>query len=283
MVNDFTRATDSDRNDTCQVLDAALEDGQLSTEEHRERVSAATKATTLGELRSLVADLQTHPAAGALPTTGSRARARGIWIAAAVTLVVIVATVAWVLQRPTVSTPSVSSTTTAATTGKRHWFGGGRNEYDTTTTATTGTAASFSGVTGVLAQMRTQFGDTLGYQLNIYQDQAVVERPDTANAQKIVIWLYRSGNWANVGPKMAVSPGLAVGDLSKFDVQAVLGVVQQAPQTLHIYDANQLYLTIESRKDGSLNMRIHVSDGALGGFITVAPDGAVTEVSPPAR
>ncbi|HTX94222.1 MAG TPA: DUF1707 domain-containing protein [Mycobacterium sp.] len=117
MVNDFTRATDSDRNDTCQVLDAALEDGQLSTEEHRERVSAATKATTLGELRSLVADLQTHPAAGALPTTGSRARARGIWIAAAVTLVVIVATVAWVLQRPTVSTPSVSSTTTAATTG----------------------------------------------------------------------------------------------------------------------------------------------------------------------
>ena len=51
MVSAYTRATDGDRNDACQVLDAALGDGQLSTEEHRERVSAVTKATTLGELR----------------------------------------------------------------------------------------------------------------------------------------------------------------------------------------------------------------------------------------
>jgi Domain of unknown function (DUF1707) len=47
-----TRAKDSDRNNTCQVLDTALSEGQLSMEEHRQRVSAATNATTLGELQS---------------------------------------------------------------------------------------------------------------------------------------------------------------------------------------------------------------------------------------
>ena len=53
-----TRAKDSDRTDTCQVLDSALAEGQLSMEEHRQRVSTATNATTLGELQALVGDLQ---------------------------------------------------------------------------------------------------------------------------------------------------------------------------------------------------------------------------------
>lgn len=142
---------------------------------------------------------------------------------------------------------------------------------------------TLSGVSGVLTAMRTQFGDTYGYQLNIYQDQVVVQRPDTANAQKVVTWLYRDGNWASVGPKMAVSSRLAVGDLSKFDVQAVVGVVQQAPQTLHVYDANRVFLAVESRKDGGLNLRVNVSDGALSGTIALAADGTVTQISPPAR
>mgnify|MGYP003291021026 CR=1 FL=1 len=36
-----TRAKDTDRNDTCQILDSALGEGQLSMEEHRERVAPA--------------------------------------------------------------------------------------------------------------------------------------------------------------------------------------------------------------------------------------------------
>jgi uncharacterized protein DUF1707 len=43
-----TRAKDSDRNDTCRILDSALADGQLSMEEHRTRVALATGAETLG-------------------------------------------------------------------------------------------------------------------------------------------------------------------------------------------------------------------------------------------
>ncbi|EUA56562.1 hypothetical protein I553_8610 [Mycobacterium xenopi 4042] len=57
-----TRAKDSDREQTCRALDTALSDGELSMEEHRERIKAATSAVTLGELQTLVADLQSAPA-----------------------------------------------------------------------------------------------------------------------------------------------------------------------------------------------------------------------------
>ena len=54
----WTRAKDSDRNETCGILDTALADGQLSMAEHGERVKTATSATTLGQLQDLVSDLQ---------------------------------------------------------------------------------------------------------------------------------------------------------------------------------------------------------------------------------
>ena len=54
-----TRAKDSDRNDTCQILDAALAEGQLSMAEHGERVKKATTAATLGGLPSRASALQT--------------------------------------------------------------------------------------------------------------------------------------------------------------------------------------------------------------------------------
>jgi hypothetical protein len=48
--------------------------------------------------------------------------------------------------------------------------------------------------------MRTQFGDTSAYQLNIYPEHAFVQRPDTAGAHMIVEWDYRDGVWTNGGP-----------------------------------------------------------------------------------
>ncbi|OJZ70159.1 hypothetical protein BRW65_20640 [Mycobacterium paraffinicum] len=274
MIDDI-RASDNDRNRTCEALDAALGDGQLSTEEHRQRVSAATRATTLRELRSLVADLQIHPAAERPPSSPSGMPRRRAWVAVAIALVLIGGGVAWGLQRDTPSAPAPSAAPTTAPS----------SSAATTTTPTTPPPQllTLSGVSGVLAQMRTQFGDTLGYELNIYQEQVVVMRPDTANPQKVVSWLGRDGNWASVGPEKAVSSRLVVGDLSKFDVQAVVGVVQQAPQTLHIYDANRIFLSIQSRKDGGLHLQINVTDGALSGTIVLAPDGSITQVAPPAH
>jgi hypothetical protein len=69
-----TRAKDSDRADTCQSLDGALAERQLSMEEHRQRVGAATNATTLGELQSLVTDLQASNPALSPATRSSKLR-----------------------------------------------------------------------------------------------------------------------------------------------------------------------------------------------------------------
>ncbi len=66
-----TRAKDSDRQDTCKILDNALNDGELSMEERRERISTATNAVTLGDLQALVADLQTDSAPVSLPAVKS--------------------------------------------------------------------------------------------------------------------------------------------------------------------------------------------------------------------
>ncbi|WP_374021460.1 DUF1707 domain-containing protein [Mycobacterium sp. HNNTM2301] len=271
MIDD-TRASDNDRNRTCEALDAALGDGQLSTEEHRERVSAATRATTLRELQSLVADLQIHPAAERPPSSPPGITRRRAWAGLAIALVLVGAGVAWGLQRDTPSAPAPSAAPTAAPSSAA---------MTTTPAPPMPQLLTLSGVSGVLAQMRTQFGDTLGYQLNIYQTQVVVMRPDTANPRKVVNWLGRDGNWATVGPENAVSSRLVVGDLSKFDIQAVVDVLQQAPQTLHIYDANRIFLAIESRKDGGLHLQINASDGALSGTIVLAPDGSITQVAPP--
>lgn len=279
MVSEYTRATDGDRNDICQALDAALSDGQLSAEEHRERVSRATKATTLGELESLVGDLQVHPTPDRTPVSTPPV-SRRVWIAAALALVLVGFGLTWALNRaPAPSSTSAPSTSPSGNTSAA----GSPSTPMPEIPPPPPQLLTLSGVTGVLAQMRTQFGDTLGLRLVIYQEHAVLERPDTANARKLVTWYYHGGSFAIAGPQTAISSRLAVGDVSKFDVQAVLGVVQQAPQTLHIYDANQIYLTIEARKDGGLSMRIHVSDGPLGGAITVNPDGSVTDISPPAH
>lgn len=277
VVSENTRATDKDRNDTCQALDAALEDGQLSTEEHRQRVSSATKATTLSQLRALVSDLQIRPAEAATPAPVNKRRV----VLGLVALAVVAAGIqlAWGLSgndspstpptsQPT-SSPSVATTVSSAS--------------PTSTPAAPPQLLTLSGVTGVLAQMRTQFGDTLGYQFTIYEDKAIVLRPDTANAHMVVRWMLLGGSWTKLGPTTAIS-GSAVGDLGKFDVQAVIGVVHDASQTLQLYDAPQTFLTIESRKDGSLYISIHVSDNTRrSGWIVVSPDGGVIEINRPTR
>jgi hypothetical protein len=280
-----TRATDTDRTNTCQVLDSALAEGQLSMEEHRQRVSAATNAVTLGQLQSLVSDLQIHRAPARLAQSTLPARVWGIAIAVVVAVVLLGALIIWGLFGNTSSPSSPSppssplkTTSVAAPPPSTPAVGATTAPPQVPTSL-----LSLSGVTQVLAQMRTQFGDTLGYQLNIYQDKAVLQRPDTANAHKIVEWIYRGGSWTNKGPSTGVFSDSAVGDLSKFDVQAVLGVIQSAPQTLHIYDANDTFLSIESTKDGSLYLDIHVSDDSNSGSIHVGADGSVEDISPPAH
>ena len=84
-----TRAKDSDREDTCKILDGALDEGQLSMEEHRERVTAATAAVTLADLHALVGDLQTSSSPVQLQPLSSRPKFGSLGIAAAALIVAV--------------------------------------------------------------------------------------------------------------------------------------------------------------------------------------------------
>lgn len=181
-----TRARDSDRQDTCTILDNALSDGEVSAEEHRERVSAATRAVTLGDLQALVRDLQSNTGRE-LPALDSRPRRPRLagWGAPAAAFVVSVLLgmgIGWGL------------------------YGNTRSPLDFTTdpgAKPDGVAAvvltpptqlhSVGGLTGLLEQMRKRFGDAMGYRLVIYPTYAALDRPDPSDDRRILAYTYRGG------------------------------------------------------------------------------------------
>ena len=149
------------------------------------------------------------------------------------------------------------------------------------------------GLTGLLAGMRTKFGDTTGYSLSVQHDRAQLYRPDSANAHKIDNWAYDSRGWSNDVEGASTDPPVefevfpwdntALGDLGKFDVQAVVAVIREAPQTLHIDTPTYTSLNVDSLKDGSLGLRILViGDNKDTGTILLSADGKVSKVEPPA-
>jgi Domain of unknown function (DUF1707)/Cell wall-active antibiotics response 4TMS YvqF len=60
------RASDTERNQTIEVLAAAAAEGRLSLEEYSERSEAALAARTVGDLSGMTADLPAHSPASAV-------------------------------------------------------------------------------------------------------------------------------------------------------------------------------------------------------------------------
>jgi hypothetical protein len=272
VVTPGTRATDSDRNETCQALDSALGEGQLSMEEHRERVSAATNATTLGELQALVSDLQIHQTPAELKSPSRRRiGGRGIWIAAAAVLVLLGLGIGWGMSSNGASPPQPAdpgSSPTAATPSA-------------TPSPAPAQLQSAGGLTNLLTQIREKFGDTSGYQLLVYPDYAVIFRVDPRNDRRAVSYDFQNGGWIQI-PAGMIPTNTAVADLGKFGVAAVVGALRDAPQTLKIADPKVTYLIIQGKPGGNLDMSIYVGDTAdHTGYIKIAPDGTVTAIYPP--
>jgi hypothetical protein len=273
-----TRAKDSDRDDTCQVLDHALSDGELSMEEHRQRVSAATTATTLGELQSLVSDLQTSSAPVQLPklktSAGLAGGGWGMRIAVAAVLVAFGVGVGWGI------------------------FGHGsplRSAFDpgtrpdgiaANTQAPPRQLQSAYGLGGLLDQARKKFGDTTGYRLLVYPDYGSMDRADPNDERRKLEYNYR-GVWDSPSVTSKDTDDRLV-DLGKFDVNAIIGRVRGAPQILGIEqrDVKTVYFIVEPGKDptapDAVQIEIHVSTNyGNSGYLTVDPQGNVINQYPP--
>jgi len=273
-----TRAKDSDRNDTCAILDSALGDGQLSNEEHRQRVASATTAATLGDLQGLVSDLQTANAPVQLPNLKPRVPAAaggwGIRAAIAGVLVVLGIGIGWGLYGNTSSPLNFTSDPGAKSDGvgpvvltpprQLHLLGG---------------------LTGLFEQMKQKFGDTTGYRLVVYPDYASLDRPDPGEDRRSLNYSYRGG-WDDPSSS-SKSDTARVVDLAKFDMKAVIGVLRGAPETLGIKpsEVTSTYLIIDPSGDpttpDAVELSIYVSSDFGSGNLELNPDGTSKRISYP--
>jgi len=273
-----TRAKDSDRNDTCAILDSALGDGQLSNEEHRQRVASATTAATLGDLQGLVSDLQTANAPVQLPNLKPRVPAAaggwGIRAAIAGVLVVLGIGIGWGLYGNTSSPLNFTSDPGAKSDG-----------VGPVVLTPPRQLHSLGGLTGLFEQMKQKFGDTTGYRLVVYPDYASLDRPDPGEDRRSLNYSYRGG-WDDPSSS-SKSDTARVVDLAKFDMKAVIGVLRGAPETLGIKpsEVTSTYLIIDPSGDpttpDAVELSIYVSSDFGSGNLELNPDGTSKRISYP--
>ncbi|HTI77261.1 MAG TPA: DUF1707 domain-containing protein [Mycobacterium sp.] len=275
-----TRAKDSDRNDTCQILDSALADGQLSMDEHRTRVALATGAETLGDLQSLVSDLQTNNAPVQLPDLRKRPKLPGAgggnWkygLAVSVVLVLLGIAIGWGLYGNTTSPLSFTSDPGAKSDG-----------IPAKVLTPPKQLQSLGGLTGLLEQMHQRFGDTMGYSLTIYPEYAVLSRADPTDDRRKLSYTYRGG--FDDPSTSAKSEDDVIVDLGAFDVKTAVGILRGAPETVGLQQKDvkpgNTYLSIDPARDpvtpGALELRASVSSDFGSGSITFAGDGTIKRI-----
>ncbi len=273
-----TRAKDSDRQDACRILDNALNDGELSMEEHRERVRAATNAVTLGDLQHLVDDLQSaeseQPAQ--MPKLKTQAKRAGLGLAAAAfgVTVLLGIGIGWGLYGNTTSPLDFTSDPGAKSDG-----------IAPVVLTPPKQLHSLGGLTGLLEQTRKRFGDTMGYRLLVYPEYASMDRKDPTDDRRVLDYNYRGGWGDPTSSARNSSTDAALVDLGKFDVKTIVGILRGAPETVGIkqQDVKSIYLIVGPAKDptspGALSLTIYVSSDYGSGYIEVAGDGTVKQVN----
>ncbi|MHA3024829.1 DUF1707 SHOCT-like domain-containing protein [Mycobacterium sp. BMJ-28] len=276
-----TRARDSDRNDTCKVLDSALSEGQLSMEEHRQRVTAATSAATLGELQGLVSDLQTGNAPVQLPNLkperGPAAGAGAGWglrVAVAAVLVILGIAIGWGLYGNTASPLSFTTDPGAKADG-----------IPGKVLTPPRQLQSLGGLTGLFEQMRQKFGDTKGYSITIFEDYASLERPDPKEPRRGLTYYYRGG-WDDPNED-TVSDSDRVVDLGAFDIPKMVGLIRGTAEAVGINPAEvkNTHVSIEPNTDmtappGAIQISVYVTPKfGNSGYIEFNGDGTIKRIN----
>ncbi|MGO9927624.1 MAG: DUF1707 domain-containing protein [Mycobacterium sp.] len=271
------RAKDADRQDTCKILDDALNDGELSMEEHRERISAATNAVTLRDLQALVDDLQTDNAPLHVPAVKSpKLGGWGLLAVAFVVSVLLGVGIGWGLYGNTRSPLDFTTDPGAKPDG-----------VGAVVLTPPTQLHSVGGLTGLMEQTRKRFGNAMGFRLVVYPTYAVLDRPDPSDDRRVLAYDYRGGWGDPTRSAKSAADGPDAVDPGKFDIPATVGILRGAPESLHMKraDVKTVYLIIEPATDpttpGALSLSVYASGDYGGGYIVFTGDGTIKQVNLP--
>jgi len=142
------------------------------------------------------------------------------------------------------------------------------------------------GLNRVMELTRQRFGDTVGYDMSVSPDSFSVERVYPDNPQKVASYNWYSwkgdfGDPVSIDDPTAVEFFYPAGpvDLSKFDADAVVKVLHDAPNILHVDPAavKNSALQIRSAKDspGAVELEVVLYTKKGNGSIVLAADGTV--------
>lgn len=289
------RARDADRHEICGVLDVALAEGQLTGEEHRQRVAAATRATTLGELDGLTTDLQSATPSG--PSEEPRpagASRRGWFIAAGVAgLLAVAATGVLVAAnstdaplpqaapapQPVAESPVAPIVPASPATGP--------DGVEPSVVTMPQEFHTVDGMTALLDTIRQRFGGTTGIELAIWREDAMLLLPNPTNDGEKDLYRFNDG-WGSPSTRDRDPEDVLV-DLGAFDVPAVVAALRDAPATVGIpaEDVSDLVVDIDHVQDpagpGGLELLVKVSSTSGGdGFVYLDSAGHIKSVEQPA-
>ncbi|WP_123024073.1 serine/threonine-protein kinase [Mycolicibacterium stellerae] len=136
------------------------------------------------------------------------------------------------------------------------------------------------GLNGLLDSIRNRFGDTMGFQLNVYTDYAIIQRVAPDNSHVEQDFTYRNGQWQNWGADTTTTPLDYLADLGAFDVPAVAATLAGARPTLGAPDNSEIYMLVMGAEGGGVELAVH-SMAPGTGFMQVNSDGTIKKVFPP--
>ncbi len=257
------RARDVDRAWVMARVDEAFTDGQLTVDEHLERIARARSAVTIAELDAVLGDLQ-------LPDVRPAAHRRARWrTGAAVALAVVVAVIAVV-------------------TGVVAWRGSS-TRAPTGVTATVGTERlvggpmfAQAGMDEVVRALRTKFGTTVIEGVHFYRDRAIVRVPEAASPVGGAWYTYSLGGAFHDrevygGLSVSSDPALRV-DLARLDTRRLAELIAAAPGKLGISDATvpatvPFRVTVGGDDGGQVWMGVNAQ--ALDSHLVAGLDGTI--------
>lgn len=138
------------------------------------------------------------------------------------------------------------------------------------------------GLNRVMDLTRQRFGDTMGYSLGVHPDSFSVQRvdPDNPQRQATYFWYQWKGQFGDPSSIIPLDSTPPV-DLSKFDANAAVKVLHDAPSMLHIdpsaVKSSFFIIRADKSSPGAVEVDVFLDTRKGTGQILLAPDGTVKQ------